>query len=93
MIDLNFNFTLRTFLDQIIENERALFSLSFYAIVPPFILRNHCAVNTPELGMAMSKFMSEAFMRVRMSGLISVCLLNGTAVGGGAEIATVCDYR
>lgn len=50
-------------------------------------------MNTPALGVAMSQFMVDAFTRLRSSGFVSVCLLNGTAVGGGAEIATVCDYR
>ena len=50
-------------------------------------------MNTPELAILMSQFMTDAFTRLRCSGLVSVCLINGTAVGGGAEIATVCDYR
>lgn len=37
--------------------------------------------------------MTDAFTRLRCSGFVSVCLINGSAVGGGAEIATVCDYR
>jgi hypothetical protein len=41
----------------------------------------------------MSQFMTDAFTRLRCSGFVSVCLINGSAVGGGAEIATVCDYR
>lgn len=50
-------------------------------------------MNTPELAILMSQFMTDAFTRLRCSGLVSICLINGTAVGGGAEIATVCDYR
>jgi enoyl-CoA hydratase/carnithine racemase len=45
------------------------------------------------MGVFMSQFMTDAFTRLRTSGFISVCLINGSAVGGGAEIATVCDYR
>ena len=41
----------------------------------------------------MSHFMTDALSRLRTSGLISVCLINGNCIGGGAEIATVCDYR
>jgi enoyl-CoA hydratase/carnithine racemase len=51
------------------------------------------AVNTSELAILMSQFMTDAFTRLRCSGFVSVCLINGSAVGGGAEIATVCDYR
>lgn len=41
----------------------------------------------------MSQFMTDALTRLRASGLISVCLINGSCIGGGAELATVCDYR
>jgi enoyl-CoA hydratase/carnithine racemase len=41
----------------------------------------------------MSLFMTDAFTRLRTSGLISLCLINGPAVGGGSELITVCDYR
>ena len=37
--------------------------------------------------------MTDALTRLRASGLISVCLINGSCIGGGAELATVCDYR
>ena len=50
-------------------------------------------MNTSELAILMSQFMTDAFTRLRCSGFVSVCLINGSAVGGGAEIATVCDYR
>lgn len=48
---------------------------------------------TPELGRAMSLFMTDALNSLRNSSLISVCLLNGPAVGGGAEFCTVGDFR
>lgn len=32
-------------------------------------------------------------MRIRNLPLISVCLIEGYAIGGGAEITTSCDYR
>ena len=34
--------------------------------------------------------MTDALTRLRASGLISVCLINGSCIGGGAELATVC---
>ena len=43
--------------------------------------------------MSMAQFMTDAFTRLRSSGLISVCLINGSCIGGGAELATVCDFR
>ena len=48
---------------------------------------------TPELGRSMSLFMTDALNALRASSLISVCLLNGPAVGGGAEISTCGDFR
>ena len=50
-------------------------------------------INTPVKGVLMAKFMSEALNSLRQSSLISVCCLNGTVVGGGAELATVGDFR
>lgn len=50
-------------------------------------------INTAEKGVLMARFMTEALNSLRQSGLISVCCLNGTVVGGGAELATVGDYR
>eukprot|EP00596_Hydrurales_sp_CCMP1899_P004208 CAMPEP_0119047928 /NCGR_PEP_ID=MMETSP1177-20130426/55834_1 /TAXON_ID=2985 /ORGANISM="Ochromonas sp, Strain CCMP1899" /LENGTH=251 /DNA_ID=CAMNT_0007023127 /DNA_START=312 /DNA_END=1067 /DNA_ORIENTATION=- len=50
-------------------------------------------VNTSEKGISMSLFMTDAFTRLRTSGLISLCLINGPAVGGGSELITLCDYR
>jgi ethylmalonyl-CoA/methylmalonyl-CoA decarboxylase len=50
-------------------------------------------VNTPEKGVQMARFMTETLNRIRQSGLISVCVINGPALGGGAEITTACDFR
>ena len=50
-------------------------------------------LTTPEHGSAMSGFMSDALNALRSSDIVSVCLLNGPAVGGGAEITTSCDFR
>lgn len=50
-------------------------------------------VNTPERGAMMSAFMTDALNRLRQSALISVACLNGTALGGGAELATAADFR
>ena len=50
-------------------------------------------VNTPERGVMMSSFMTDALNRLRQSPMISVCCLNGPALGGGAELSTVGDFR
>lgn len=50
-------------------------------------------VNTPVIGGLMSAFMTDALNRLRQSNLISVCSLNGPALGGGAELATTTDFR
>ena len=50
-------------------------------------------VNTPQKGGLMSMFMTDALNRLYQSPLISVCVLNGPALGGGAELTTSCDFR
>ena len=50
-------------------------------------------INTPELGEQMSLMMTDILTRLRKSGCISLALINGSAFGGGAEIATACDFR
>jgi hypothetical protein len=50
-------------------------------------------LNTPETGVAMSDFMTDVITRMRSSGLISLALLNGPALGGGAELTTGADFR
>ena len=41
----------------------------------------------------MSRFMTDALTRLRNSSLVSLSLLNGPAVGGGAELCTATDFR
>ena len=50
-------------------------------------------VNTSERGLLMSRFMTDALTRLRQSRLVSVALLEGPAVGGGAELCTSTDFR
>lgn len=50
-------------------------------------------LDTPAKGGLMSAFMTDALNRLRQSGLISLCSLNGPALGGGSEITTACDFR
>lgn len=50
-------------------------------------------VNTPQKGGMMSMFMTDALNRLHQSGLVSVCVLNGPALGGGSEFTTACDFR
>ncbi|KAK3089096.1 hypothetical protein FSP39_000721 [Pinctada imbricata] len=46
-----------------------------------------------EEGLEMSEFMHNVMTRLYNLPLISVALLEGVAYGGGAEIATACDFR
>jgi enoyl-CoA hydratase/carnithine racemase len=50
-------------------------------------------VNTPEQGFLMCSMMTEALTRLRRLDMISVALIHGPALGGGAELATACDFR
>lgn len=50
-------------------------------------------INTPEMGVKMSKMMSETLNSIRNSNLLSLALIEGPAVGGGAELSTACDFR
>ncbi|XP_077495084.1 ethylmalonyl-CoA decarboxylase-like [Amblyomma americanum] len=51
------------------------------------------ALNTPELGAQMGGIMHSALMGLRDLPLISVALIQGRALGGGAELTTACDFR
>jgi ethylmalonyl-CoA/methylmalonyl-CoA decarboxylase len=50
-------------------------------------------VNTPERGLMMSKYMTDALNRLRQSDIISIAAINGKAIGGGAELTTTTDFR
>lgn len=50
-------------------------------------------LNTPEKGYLMGSFMADVLNTIRQTPLITVCCLNGPALGGGAEMATVGDFR
>lgn len=39
-----------------------------------------------------SKWMHDTLLRLHKLPLISVCLLHGPSLGGGAEISVYCDY-
>jgi enoyl-CoA hydratase/carnithine racemase len=53
----------------------------------------HNIINTPERGVMMCQFMTELLDRIRNSGMISVCCINGLAIGGGSELTTCTDFR
>ena len=46
-----------------------------------------------EGGFLMTTLMGEATRRLHNLPLVSVCLLEGAAVGGGAELAATTDFR
>ena len=50
-------------------------------------------INTPEMGVQMSQMMTSTLNSIRNSPFISVALLEGPAIGGGAELSTCCDFR
>lgn len=50
-------------------------------------------IGTPEEGRMMCEHMQETLTRFMELPLISVAGLNGRALGGGAELATACDFR
>ncbi|XP_006834744.1 PREDICTED: ethylmalonyl-CoA decarboxylase isoform X1 [Chrysochloris asiatica] len=51
------------------------------------------ALGTPEDGMALCMFMQNTLTRFMRLPLISVALIQGRALGGGAEFITACDFR
>ncbi|KFO32585.1 Enoyl-CoA hydratase domain-containing protein 1 [Fukomys damarensis] len=51
------------------------------------------ALATPEDGMALCMFMQNTLTRLTRLPLISVALVQGRALGGGAEFTTACDFR
>ncbi|XP_075937586.1 ethylmalonyl-CoA decarboxylase isoform X1 [Anarhichas minor] len=51
------------------------------------------AISNPQDGMKMCMFMQNALTRLLRLPLISVALVEGKALGGGAELTTACDFR
>lgn len=51
------------------------------------------AICNPEDGLLMSTFMHDTLTKIYRSPLVTVCLVHGKALGGGAELTTVTDYR
>ncbi|XP_078346548.1 ethylmalonyl-CoA decarboxylase-like [Oculina patagonica] len=50
-------------------------------------------INTPKEGNLMCAFMQRTLTRLGSLPLISVAAIEGKALGGGAELATACDFR
>jgi ethylmalonyl-CoA/methylmalonyl-CoA decarboxylase len=50
-------------------------------------------INTPEKGVEMCTMMTDAFTRLKKSPILSLALIHGPALGGGAELSTACDFR
>ncbi|XP_046703415.1 ethylmalonyl-CoA decarboxylase [Silurus meridionalis] len=51
------------------------------------------AISNPQDGMKMCMFMQTTLTRLLRLPLISVALVEGKALGGGAELTTACDFR
>ncbi|XP_057691423.1 ethylmalonyl-CoA decarboxylase isoform X2 [Corythoichthys intestinalis] len=51
------------------------------------------AISKPDDGMKMCMFMQNTLTRLLRLPLISVALVEGRALGGGAELTTACDFR
>ncbi|XP_072534959.1 ethylmalonyl-CoA decarboxylase [Salminus brasiliensis] len=51
------------------------------------------AISNPQDGVEMCKFMQKTLTRLLRLPLISVALVEGKALGGGAELTTACDFR
>uniref|UniRef100_H3H1T3 Ethylmalonyl-CoA decarboxylase n=1 Tax=Phytophthora ramorum TaxID=164328 RepID=H3H1T3_PHYRM len=50
-------------------------------------------LNSREAGAAMGTLMVDTLTRFRRLPLMSVAIIEGGAIGGGAELATACDFR
>ena len=48
---------------------------------------------TPGFGLNLASLMTSTTEKLRRLPLVSVCLLDGLALGGGAELTTATDYR
>ncbi|XP_031331093.1 ethylmalonyl-CoA decarboxylase-like isoform X2 [Photinus pyralis] len=53
---------------------------------------NFAKSSTAEEGLAMSVWMRDTLTRLQRLPLVSVCLVHGPCLGGGAEMAVFCDY-
>ncbi|GAA6229094.1 ethylmalonyl-CoA decarboxylase [Lates japonicus] len=51
------------------------------------------AISNPQDGMKMCMFMQNSLTRLLRLPLMSVALVEGRALGGGAELTTACDFR
>ncbi|XP_037247105.1 ethylmalonyl-CoA decarboxylase isoform X4 [Falco biarmicus] len=51
------------------------------------------AISNSQDGMNMCMFMQNTLTRLMRLPLISVALVQGKAIGGGAELTTACDFR
>lgn len=56
-------------------------------------LRGHTDFFKPEVGAAMNMVMSDACDRLFNMDAVSVAAVAGSAIGGGAELCTACDFR
>ncbi|XP_069829754.1 ethylmalonyl-CoA decarboxylase isoform X1 [Dendropsophus ebraccatus] len=51
------------------------------------------SISNPKDGLMMCMFMQNTLTRLHRLPLISVALVEGKAIGGGAELCTACDFR
>ncbi|XP_073529306.1 ethylmalonyl-CoA decarboxylase [Phyllobates terribilis] len=51
------------------------------------------AMSSPEDGLMMCMYMQKTLTRLQRLPIISVALVQGKAIGGGAEMSTACDFR
>uniref|UniRef100_A0A1A7WZ02 Ethylmalonyl-CoA decarboxylase n=1 Tax=Iconisemion striatum TaxID=60296 RepID=A0A1A7WZ02_9TELE len=51
------------------------------------------AISSPQDGMKMCMFMQSTLTRLLRLPLVSVAVVEGKALGGGAELTTACDFR
>lgn len=51
------------------------------------------AISNPDDGLLMSTLMHDTLTKIYSSPLLTVCLVHGKALGGGAELTTVTDFR
>uniref|UniRef100_A0A1A8G692 Ethylmalonyl-CoA decarboxylase n=1 Tax=Nothobranchius korthausae TaxID=1143690 RepID=A0A1A8G692_9TELE len=51
------------------------------------------AISNPQDGMKMCMFMQNTLTRLLRLPLVSVAVVEGKALGGGAELTTACDFR